>query len=124
MHLDPPLRQPVDPPGGRAAARRPAGRFLDRDHRRRAAEDLGRSAASARTHKRAAAIACYADSGRDLDRLIDEETKAAGVTIAPDARAALRKLIGSDRLVSRSEIGKLCLYAADGGTISIDDVAR
>lgn len=71
----------------------------------------------------AAAIACYADSGRDLDSLIDQETKAANVRIAPDARAALRNLIGSDRLSSRSEIGKLCLYAGEGGTISVDDVA-
>jgi DNA polymerase-3 subunit delta len=72
--------------------------------------------------KGAAAIACYTDGDRDLDRIIDEETRNAGLTISPDARAALRGLIGSDRLISRSEIGKLCLYAADAGAITIDDV--
>jgi len=74
------------------------------------------------THAHAAAIACYADSDRDLDRIIDEETKAAGLTIAPDARSALKGLIGADRMASRSEVAKLCLYAADAGTIGVDDV--
>ncbi len=70
----------------------------------------------------AAAIACYADSDRDLDRIIDEETRRAGLTIAPDARTALKGLIGADRMASRSEVAKLCLYAADAGTIGLDDV--
>jgi DNA polymerase-3 subunit delta len=70
----------------------------------------------------AAAVPCYADQDRDLDRLIDEETKRAGLAIAADARAALKALIGSDRGVSRSEVQKLCLYAADAGTIGLADV--
>jgi len=70
----------------------------------------------------AAAIPCYADADRDLDRLIDEETRAAGLTIAADARVALKSLIGGDRLVSRSEVAKLCLYAAGNDTIAVDDV--
>jgi DNA polymerase III subunit delta len=72
--------------------------------------------------KRAWAIASYADTDRDLDRIIDEETRTAALTISTDARAALKGLIGSDRLISRSEVQKLCLYAADKGTIAIDDV--
>lgn len=68
------------------------------------------------------AIPCYADGDRDLDRIIDEETRAAKLTIADDARAALKGLIGSDRMVSRGEIQKLALYAADKGTITLDDV--
>jgi DNA polymerase-3 subunit delta len=71
---------------------------------------------------RAAAIAAYADSERDLDRLIDEETRNAHLAIAADARAALKNLIGGDRLISRSEIQKLCLYAADAGEIRLEDV--
>lgn len=71
---------------------------------------------------RAAAIPAYADSERDLDRLIDEETRSAHLAIAADARSALKNLIGGDRLVSRSEVQKLCLYAADAGEIKIDDV--
>lgn len=70
----------------------------------------------------AAAIACYADSGRDLDRIIDEEFSLAGLAISGEARAFLHTLIGSDRLASRSEIRKLCLYAADADSVSIDDV--
>ena len=70
----------------------------------------------------AAAVPCYADDEKDLDRLIDEETGAAGLAIADDARAALKEVLGADRRVSRSEVAKLCLYAADGGAISIDDV--
>ncbi len=71
---------------------------------------------------RAAAIPAYADTERDLDRLIDEETRSAGLAIAADARAALKGLIGGDRLISRSEVQKLCLYAADAGEIKLDDV--
>src|SRR5215204_7826328 len=39
--------------------------------------------------KNAAAIACYSDGERDIERLIDDELKKAGLAIAPDARAAL-----------------------------------
>ncbi len=74
------------------------------------------------THAHAAAIACYADSDRDLDRLIDEETRAGGLTITAEARAVLKSMIGADRMASRSEVAKLCLYAADAGTITVDDV--
>ena len=74
------------------------------------------------TSPRAAAVPAYADSERDLDRLIDEETRAAHLAIAADARAALKNLIGGDRLISRSEVRKLCLYAADAGEIKLDDV--
>ncbi len=72
--------------------------------------------------KVAAAIACYSDSGRDLDRIIDEETRGSALAITADARAALKDLLGADRMVSRSEVAKLCLYAADAGTIAIDHV--
>ncbi len=74
------------------------------------------------TNSAAAAIACYADSDRDLDRIIDEETRSAGLTITTEARTALKGMIGADRMASRSEVAKLCLYAADAGTITIDDV--
>jgi DNA polymerase-3 subunit delta len=74
------------------------------------------------SHKGAWAIPAYADTDRDLDRVIDEETSAASLSIAADARIALRALLGSDRMISRSEVRKLCLYAAGGATIGIDDV--
>jgi DNA polymerase-3 subunit delta len=74
------------------------------------------------SHKGAAAIACYADSARDLDRIIDEETRAAALMITPEARAALRELLGADRMVSRAEVTKLCLYAAGEAAISLDHI--
>lgn len=72
--------------------------------------------------KNAYAIACYADDARGLDRIIDEETKRAGLAIANDARAALKQLIGSDRMASRAEVAKLCLYAEGGREITVEDV--
>jgi DNA polymerase-3 subunit delta len=72
--------------------------------------------------KVAVALPCYADGERELGRLIDEEMKAASLTIAPDARAALITLIGGDRRVSRSEIRKLALYAHGKGRVTLDDV--
>jgi len=70
----------------------------------------------------AAALPCYADSGRDLDRLIDEEMRGAGMSIAADARTLLASLIGGDRRASRSEIGKLALYAHGKTAIDVEDV--
>jgi len=61
--------------------------------------------------KNATALPCYADSERDRARLIDDEMRAAGLSLAPDARAVLIPLLGGDRAASRSEIQKLALYA-------------
>ena len=72
--------------------------------------------------KNAAALPCYPDSQRDLTRLIDSEMRAAGLTLAPDARALLMPLLGGDRAASRNEIRKLVLFARDAGQIGVDDV--
>jgi DNA polymerase III subunit delta len=72
--------------------------------------------------KSAAAIACHVDGERDLVRLIDDEMRAAKLSIAPEARAALAALIGGDRLASRSEIRKLALYAQGQDKVALDDV--
>ncbi len=72
--------------------------------------------------KAGAAIGCYPDTERDLARLIDEELRAAALTIAPDARAALAALLGGDRLASRNEIRKLALYAQGKDRIELADV--
>jgi DNA polymerase III subunit delta len=74
------------------------------------------------SHKGAAAVACYADSARDLDRIIDEELAAAGLTMSNEARGLLHTLIGSDRMASRSEVRKLCLYADGSAVVGLDDV--
>jgi DNA polymerase III subunit delta len=73
--------------------------------------------------KNAAALPCYTDSERDLARLVDNEMRAAGLTLKPDARALLIPLLGGDRAASRSELRKLALYAAGRGEVDVDDVA-
>src|SRR5215467_437116 len=78
------------------------------------AGNLGKSAplrALCEKAKVAAALPCYADNERTLAQLIDEEMRTAGLSIAPDARSTLMKLLGGDRLASRNEIRKLTLYA-------------
>jgi DNA polymerase-3 subunit delta len=72
--------------------------------------------------KVAAALPCYVDGARDLDRLIDEELRASNLSIAADARAALVALLGGDRLASRNEIRKLALYCKDQDSIELADV--
>jgi DNA polymerase-3 subunit delta len=72
--------------------------------------------------KSVAAIPCYLDGDRELSRLIDEEMRAAGLTIAPDARATLLPLLGGDRRASRNEVRKLALYARGKSEVDVDDV--
>lgn len=74
------------------------------------------------THKRAVALPCYADNDRGIDQLIDEETREAGLTITREARAALHSLLGGDRMASRGELKKLCLYALGKGRIESEDI--
>jgi len=74
------------------------------------------------SRKEAAAIPCYSDSGRDLDRIIQEETALAKLSISDEARDLLKSLLGADRMASRSEVSKLCLYAADDRRIETDHV--
>jgi DNA polymerase-3 subunit delta len=72
--------------------------------------------------KNAAALPCYADTERDLARLIDAEMRAAGLALKPEARAMLVPLLGGDRAASRNELRKLALYAQGRGEIDVDDV--
>jgi DNA polymerase-3 subunit delta len=73
--------------------------------------------------KVAAAVPCYSDRAGDLARLIDDEMRAAKLTLAPDARDALTALLGGDRLASRSELRKLALYVSGRDKIELADVA-
>ena len=72
--------------------------------------------------KNAAALPCYADDVRARERLIDDEMRAAGLRLAPDARELLIPLLGGDRAASRSELAKLALYARGRGEIGVDDI--
>ena len=72
--------------------------------------------------KNVAAIACYPDSERDIAQVVDDELKKAGISIAPDARAALMPFLGGDRQATRGELRKLILYAHGQDRIGIEDV--
>lgn len=70
----------------------------------------------------AAAIGCYPDDTADLSGLVDETLGAAGLSIDLEARQLLLSRLGADRSLSRGELDKLVLYAADQTTISIEDI--
>jgi DNA polymerase-3 subunit delta len=71
--------------------------------------------------RNAVALPCYPDAEPDILRLIDEEMRENGLSISPDARAALVPLLGGDRLASRHELRKLALFA--GGKSAGDTAA-
>lgn len=70
----------------------------------------------------AVAIPCYADDNASLNDLVNEELAAFGLSMTKVARLRLLSQLGGDRLASRGEIEKLCLYAAEKGTIDEEDV--
>jgi DNA polymerase III subunit delta len=89
------------------------------------AGDLKRNAPLRTLCERAPSVAvlpCYADTDRDLARLIDEEMRHADVAISPEARSALVPLLGGDRRASRNELRKLATYAQGAGRVDIADV--
>jgi DNA polymerase-3 subunit delta len=57
------------------------------------------------------ALPCFGDEDRDIDSVIDEELGKSGMGIAMEARGALRRNLGGDRLATRGEMAKLALYA-------------
>lgn len=70
----------------------------------------------------AIALPCYADEARDIDTIIDDELSRAGMSITLEARQALRRTLGGDRLASRGELEKLVLFAHGRKEIMLDDV--
>ncbi|WP_439272960.1 DNA polymerase III subunit delta [Pseudochrobactrum sp. HB0163] len=70
----------------------------------------------------AMALPCYADDARGIDGLIDDILLANKLQISSDARQLLRMSLGADRLATRGELEKLCLYAHGKQRIEIDDV--
>ena len=69
----------------------------------------------------AAAVACYADDVRALDRIIRDTFSARGISVAPEAISYLVTRLGADRAVSRTELEKLAIYVGDNSQISLDD---
>lgn len=68
-----------------------------------------------------AVVACYADSGRDLAEVVRETLAARRITSSGEALTYLVAHLGSDRMVTRSELEKLALYVGDGGRVEIGD---
>ncbi len=90
-----------------------AGDLGPRDRLRRAFEAA----------KNAVALPCYLDGSADLESLIRTTLKDCALDIDPAALAYLLGNLGSDRLVSRSELEKLALYkVGDGTLVSLEDV--
>jgi DNA polymerase-3 subunit delta len=69
----------------------------------------------------ATAITCYPDSSRDRGAVIRDTLTAHRVAASRDAVQYLIEHLGGDRLMTRSELEKLVLYAGDGGRIDLDD---
>ena len=70
----------------------------------------------------AMALPCYQDEGRALDLMIDEELKLAGLSIDRDTRDMLRARLGANRLASRGEVQKLCLYCYGKSAVEAADI--
>ena len=73
-----------------------------------------------------AAIGCYEDDANTLESVIKETLQHFKLTVTRDVLSFLTSNLGSNRLVTRSELEKLALYVTankkHGGEISIDDV--
>lgn len=85
------------------------------------AGELTKSASLRRVFESAdngAAIACYADTARNLDEVVRAGLKAEGLAIEPGALALCIARLGSDRGVTRHELEKLALYAQGEKTVT------
>src|SRR5207253_6265807 len=69
----------------------------------------------------AVAIGCYPDTARERGAVIDDALRAHRITASADAIQYLVEHLGNDRLVTRSELEKLALYAGDGGRLEFED---
>ena len=68
------------------------------------------------------ALPCYSDDSRGIDGVIDDVLAEWKMQITLDGRQLLRASLGGDRLATRGELEKLCLYARGKERIDIDDV--
>jgi DNA polymerase III subunit delta len=71
--------------------------------------------------RHATAVGCYPDTPRDLAAVIRQTLTERRVTASRDAAQFLVEHLGGDRLLTRSELEKLALYAGDGGRVELED---
>ncbi|MEM7119937.1 MAG: DNA polymerase III subunit delta [Pseudomonadota bacterium] len=69
-----------------------------------------------------AALPCYRDEGRDLERFVGAALADQGLRASSDAVGLLAELLGGDRLLTRSEIAKLAVYMGDDKDVRVEDV--
>src|SRR6516164_9522059 len=72
----------------------------------------------------AIAIGCYPDTPRELAAVIRETLAAHRVSASRDAGQFLVEHLGGDRLLTRSELEKLSLYAGDDGRVELEDAQQ
>ncbi|WJW79548.1 DNA polymerase III subunit delta [Bartonella sp. TP] len=68
------------------------------------------------------AIPCFNDDANSLNGLINEILQKYRLQIDASTQQILLQQLGSDYLLSKSEIEKLCLYCAHKGQITTEDV--
>jgi DNA polymerase III subunit delta len=69
-----------------------------------------------------ASLECHPEGPNTLGPFIDAEARTAALKLAPDAKAALLALLGSDHKTTRAELSKLMLYARGRTRVEIEDV--
>ncbi|KKB07801.1 DNA polymerase III subunit delta [Devosia chinhatensis] len=68
------------------------------------------------------ALPCYPDSDETLMALMRETFNQAAIRIDNDVVPTLREILGNDREITRRELEKLTLYAANTKLLTRDDV--
>lgn len=68
------------------------------------------------------ALPCYPDNDETLQVLIRETFNQHGIRVDGDVVALLREILGNDREITRRELEKLCLYAAESKQLTREDV--
>jgi len=73
-------------------------------------------------NKIAIAAPCYMDNQKTITTLIDQVLNVNNKKITNDARIHLIESLGSDHLISRTEIEKLIVYSGENENILLSDV--
>ena len=70
-----------------------------------------------------ASIGCYSDDARNLSEIARDIFNRDNIRVSAEVMGAITARLGADRQMSLSELNKLALYAGDGGSLTLEDVA-
>ena len=70
-----------------------------------------------------ASIGCYSDDARNLSEIARDIFTRDNIRVSGEVMEAITARLGVDRQMSLSELNKLALYAGDGGSLTLEDVA-